>query len=71
MLTLRPPVQGCATDVSHLQVGGEHEVTWHPQALLEKALSVMGAVLGHDHHETWACRGYDSHIHIVGIIEGE
>lgn len=44
--------------MSHLGVGSEHEVTWHPQALLEKALSVMGAVLGHDHHETWACRGY-------------
>jgi hypothetical protein len=52
--------QGQPTDISHLAAAGcreDNEMNWGAQGLLEKALSVLGPILGDTHPETMACRG--------------
>jgi len=50
--------QGATIRTSHLTGCTEdNEVTWAPEALMQKALAVLGPVLGERHPETRACHG--------------
>jgi hypothetical protein len=56
LLPTPQPEQGATVGTSHLAgCTEENEVTWEPQALLQKALGVLGPVLGEQHPETLAC----------------
>lgn len=49
--------QGAPIDTSHLAgCSDENEITMAPDALLQKALSVFGPILGEGHPETHACQ---------------
>lgn len=72
--------QGGPTDISHLAAAGcreDNEMNWGAQGLLEKALSVLGPILGDRHPETMACRGnlalllpLDRGLEVVGKLVG-